>query len=81
MPEGRVPSARSVPISRERLPLAYSDAWRARFARRFAWSARFRRLILNPSLGALGARLAGQRLARLALATLPLATAPSLPPA
>lgn len=54
-------------ISRERLPLAYADAWRARFARRFAWSAMFRRLMLNPTLGALAGRLAGERLVSLAI--------------
>lgn len=49
------------------LPRAYSTAWSARFATRFAWSKTFRRLMLHPTLGALAARLAGQRLTRLAL--------------
>lgn len=52
------------------LPRAYSAAWRARFAGRFAWSALFRRFMLHPTLGALAGRLAGERLARLALETL-----------
>jgi flavin-dependent dehydrogenase len=56
-------------IAASALTRAYSDAWRNRFARRFAWSALFRRFMLSPSLGALGARLAGERLARLALET------------
>ena len=49
---------------------AYGALWRERFKRRFAWSAVLRRLMLSPSLGALGARLAGEQLARLALRTL-----------
>lgn len=54
----------------EELTLAYAAAWRARFARPFAWSAIFRRLMLNPTLGALASRFAGPSLAKLALATL-----------
>lgn len=54
-------------IEPQDLPRAYSAAWRARFAGRFAWSKVFRRLMLHPSLGALAARLAGQRVTRLAL--------------
>lgn len=57
-------------ISCADLPRLYAAAWRARFAHRFAWSARFRRLMLHPSLGALAGRLAGPRLVRLALSTL-----------
>jgi flavin-dependent dehydrogenase len=49
------------------LPSAYSAAWHARFAGRFAWSRGFRLLMLSPSLGALAARLAGKKLIELAL--------------
>ncbi len=48
----------------------YRQAWRRRFARRFAWSAFFRRMILNPTLGGTARRIAGQRLVRLAIAAL-----------
>ena len=49
------------------LPRVYAEAWRSRFARRFAWSRVFRRFLLSPSIGALGARLAGKTLSRFAL--------------
>jgi flavin-dependent dehydrogenase len=70
-------------ISPSDLPRVYAAAWRARFSRRFAWSKVFRQFMLSPSLGALGARLAGRRLARLALEKLTQqdATAPLPPPA
>ncbi|MGH9317517.1 MAG: NAD(P)/FAD-dependent oxidoreductase [Thermoanaerobaculia bacterium] len=55
---------------RERLPDIYERAWRRRFGRRFGWSQAFRLLMLNPSLGRLAARLAGERLVRLAMGTL-----------
>lgn len=43
---------------------AYTEAWRRRFARRFAWSAAFRRLILSRPIGAIAGRIAGERLVR-----------------
>ncbi len=49
------------------LARVYAEAWRSRFARRFAWSKAFRRLMLSPSLGTLATRLAGQNLTRFAL--------------
>ncbi|MGH9400352.1 MAG: NAD(P)/FAD-dependent oxidoreductase, partial [Thermoanaerobaculia bacterium] len=58
-------------IAAEDLPRVYTRAWRAAFARPFTWSALFRRFMLHPTLGALGARLAGERLVRLALDTFP----------
>jgi menaquinone-9 beta-reductase len=51
----------------EALPRAYTRAWRLRFAGRFGWSRILRRLMLRPSLSALGARLAGDQLVSLAL--------------
>ena len=54
-------------LSPSSLAGVYAEAWRARFARRFAWSRVFRRLLLNPSLGTLATRLAGQNLTRFAL--------------
>jgi len=54
-------------LSREECARAYSAAWRRRFARRFAWSAAFRRLILNPWIGAIAGRLVGERLVRFAI--------------
>jgi flavin-dependent dehydrogenase len=54
-------------IAAAALSRVYSDAWRDRFARHFAWSALFRRLMLHPTLGALAGRLAGQRLVSLAI--------------
>jgi len=54
-------------LSREECARAYSEAWRRRFARRFAWSAAFRRLMLNPAIGAIAGRIAGKRLVRFAI--------------
>jgi len=51
----------------EALPREYARAWRLRFARRFGWGRILRRLMLRPSLSALGARLAGDQLVSLAL--------------
>jgi flavin-dependent dehydrogenase len=45
----------------------YERAWRARFARRFAWSAALRRLILGPVLGRIASRFAGERTMRFAI--------------
>jgi menaquinone-9 beta-reductase len=45
----------------------YAAAWRARFRRRFGWSAAFRRLMHRPDLAATAARWAGDRLVRSAL--------------
>jgi flavin-dependent dehydrogenase len=49
---------------------AYSDAWRRRFARRFAWNALLRRLILDPTLGPFASRFAGEGLVRFAIGKL-----------
>jgi flavin-dependent dehydrogenase len=54
-------------LSREDCARAYSIEWRKRFARRFAWSAAFRRLILNRAIGAIAGRLAGKGLVRFAI--------------
>jgi flavin-dependent dehydrogenase len=51
-------------LSRAGAADAYARQWRRRFARRFAWSAVFRRLVLNETTGALAGRLAGERLVR-----------------
>lgn len=40
----------------------YRDRWRRRFESRFAWSARLRALMLDPTLGRLAARIGGRRL-------------------
>ncbi len=50
-----------------RAPRLYAAAWRRRFGSRFSWSAAFRRLMLNPSTGAVAARLAGPRIIRFAI--------------
>ena len=47
---------------REDLSRLYETEWRRRFAPRFQWSARLRRLMLNPSAGAFAAWLLGERL-------------------
>lgn len=49
---------------------AYRSAWRGMFARRFAWSATFRRLMLHPTLGSAAAKLGGERLVRLGIRSL-----------
>ena len=54
-------------LSRDEAARAYEAEWRRRFARRFAWSAAFRRLILHPTIGAVAGRLAGERLVRFAI--------------
>ncbi|MEO8430355.1 MAG: FAD-dependent monooxygenase [Acidobacteriota bacterium] len=51
-------------------PRAYETAWRERFAKRFAWSAMLRTLILDPRLSRIAARLAGERLVRFAIGRL-----------
>jgi flavin-dependent dehydrogenase len=53
--------------SREECARAYAAEWRRRFARRFAWSAAFRRLVLNRWIGAIAGKLAGERLMRFAI--------------
>ncbi len=57
--DGRLPAARYL--------RAYSDAWRQRFARRFAWNALLRRLILDPTLGPFASRIAGEGFVRFAI--------------
>jgi flavin-dependent dehydrogenase len=54
-------------LSREACSRAYESAWRARFGKRFAWSALFRRLMLHGTIGTLAGRLAGERLVRFAI--------------
>jgi flavin-dependent dehydrogenase len=55
-------------LSTEGMALAYARAWRRRFSRRFRWSSILRLLMLNPALGAIAGRLAGERLVRFAIA-------------
>lgn len=62
-----VERALSGEIAPERLADVYGKAWRARFGRRFAWSAAFRSLALHPRAAALAGRLAGERLVRFAI--------------
>lgn len=54
-------------LSREECERAYAAQWRRRFSRRFAWSAAFRRLILNRGIGAVAERLAGEKIVRFAI--------------
>lgn len=54
-------------LSSDACARAYEAAWRRRFARRFAWSALFRRLILNRTIGEVARRVAGERLVRFAI--------------
>ena len=54
-------------LSRDSCSRAYEEAWRQRFARRFAWSALFRRLMLHRTIGAVAGRVAGERLVRFAI--------------
>ncbi|HEY3169600.1 MAG TPA: FAD-dependent monooxygenase [Thermoanaerobaculia bacterium] len=49
---------------------AYAEAWGQRFARRFAWSAAFRRLILIRPIGAIAGRIAGEKLVRFAISAI-----------
>jgi flavin-dependent dehydrogenase len=51
-------------VSAERFPAAYRAAWRRRFASPFAWSARLRQLMLDPTLGTIAARIGGPALVR-----------------
>ena len=51
-------------LSREECARAYEEAWRRRFAKRFAWSALLRRLMLNSAVGAIAGRFAGERIVR-----------------
>jgi flavin-dependent dehydrogenase len=46
----------------------YSRAWDRSFGTRFQWSRLLRLLMLNPTLGSLAARLAGERLIRFGIA-------------
>ncbi|HEX9150340.1 MAG TPA: FAD-dependent monooxygenase [Thermoanaerobaculia bacterium] len=54
-------------LSRKECARVYAEEWRKRFARRFAWSAGFRRLMLSRRLGAIAGRLAGEKLVRFAI--------------
>jgi len=54
-------------LSIEESARAYAKAWRDRFGRRFAWSAAFRRLMLNRTFGTIAGRLAGETLVRFAI--------------
>jgi menaquinone-9 beta-reductase len=57
-------------LTLERAASVYASAWRARFRRRFGWSAAFRSLMLHPRLAAAAAPLVGERLTKLALSRL-----------
>jgi len=57
-------------LSMEEVPLAYTRAWKRRFATRFAWSRLLRQMMLTPSIGSIAARLAGQRVVSFALKNL-----------
>jgi flavin-dependent dehydrogenase len=46
----------------------YQRRWRGAFGHRFAWSAAFRELMLDPRLGRIAGRLAGRKLVRFAIA-------------
>ncbi len=48
----------------------YRRLWRLRFGSRFAWGARLRRLMLDPFLGRIAARLGGRALVDLAIGKL-----------
>jgi flavin-dependent dehydrogenase len=52
--EGRIPAAG--------YEAAYRERWRRRFESRFAWSARLRGLMLDPTLGRIAAVVGGRRL-------------------
>ena len=52
--EGRIPAAE--------YEAAYRERWRLRFESRFAWSARLRALMLDPTLGRVAAIVGGRRL-------------------
>lgn len=54
-------------LSRDECARVYALEWRKRFARRFAWSAAFRRLVLNETIGAIAGRMAGARLIHFAI--------------
>jgi flavin-dependent dehydrogenase len=47
---------------------AYARAWKSAFNRRFQWSRLLRLLMLNPALGRMAGRLAGQRLIEFGIA-------------
>jgi flavin-dependent dehydrogenase len=65
-----VEAALSGEMAIEELPFAYARAWRARFARRFSWSSVFRRLMLNPAVASVVARVAGPQITSFALSRL-----------
>ena len=54
-------------LSVEECARDYAAAWSRRFSRRFAWSAAFRRLVLDRRIGAIAGRVAGERLVRFAI--------------
>ena len=54
-------------LTRGECARAYAERWKKRFARRFGWSAAFRRLILNRGIGAVAERLAGEKIVRFAI--------------
>jgi flavin-dependent dehydrogenase len=54
-------------LTQEECARAYAERWKKRFARRFGWSAAFRRLILNRGIGAVAERLAGEQIVRFAI--------------
>jgi flavin-dependent dehydrogenase len=52
----------------EAIAAAYARAWRRSFKRRFQWSRLLRLLMLNPALGGLAGRLAGEKLIQFGIA-------------
>jgi flavin-dependent dehydrogenase len=54
----------------EEAPLAYTRAWKRRFATRFAWSRLLRQMMLTPTIGSIAARLGGERIISFALKNL-----------
>ena len=57
-------------LSADQVPGVYAKAWNARFGHRFVWGRLLRQAMLNPALGALAARFAGEGFVRSALRVL-----------
>lgn len=55
-------------VSADAVAAEYRRRWRGAFGQRFAWSAAFRGLVLDPRLGRIAGRLAGRSLLRFAIA-------------
>lgn len=56
--------------STDEIARAYGRAWRLSFERRFRWGRLLRLLMLNPTLGGLVGRLAGERLVRFGMSAI-----------